>query len=50
MKAPIPARQREEQRYAAAIDHYRAAASRTSSIPERNYLTTHAARLAAEQK
>jgi RNA polymerase sigma factor (sigma-70 family) len=29
----------------AAIAHYRAAASRTTSIPERNYLTTKAARL-----
>jgi RNA polymerase sigma factor (sigma-70 family) len=31
----------------AAITHYRAAATRTTSIPERNYLTTKAARLAA---
>ena len=31
---------------AAAIDHYRAAAARTTSIPERNYLTMKAARLA----
>ena len=31
----------------AAIAHYRAAASRTTSIPERNYLTTKAARLSA---
>ena len=30
----------------AAIQHYRAAASRTTSVPERNYLTTQAARLA----
>jgi RNA polymerase sigma factor (sigma-70 family) len=30
---------------AAALIHYRAAASRTTSIPERNYLTTKAARL-----
>ena len=29
----------------AAIAHYQAAAARTSSIPERNYLTTRAARL-----
>ena len=29
----------------AAIAHYRAAAGRTTSIPERNYLTTRAARL-----
>ena len=29
----------------AAIAHYRAAASRTTSIPERNYLTTQAAKL-----
>jgi RNA polymerase sigma factor (sigma-70 family) len=29
----------------AAIAHYQAAASRTTSIPERNYLTTRAARL-----
>jgi hypothetical protein len=34
----------------AAIAHYRKAAGRTSSIPERNYLTTKAARLAAERK
>ena len=31
---------------AAAIAHYRAAAGRTTSIPERNYLATRAARLA----
>jgi predicted RNA polymerase sigma factor len=31
----------------AAIAHYRAAAGRTTSLPERNYLTTRAARLAA---
>ena len=30
----------------AAIPHYRAAAGRTTSVPERNYLTTQAARLA----
>lgn len=30
----------------AAVAHYRAAASRTTSLPERNYLTTQAARLA----
>jgi RNA polymerase sigma factor (sigma-70 family) len=30
----------------AAITHYRAAAERTASLPERNYLTTKAARLA----
>jgi len=29
----------------AAIEHYRIAASRTSSMPERNYLLTQAARL-----
>lgn len=33
-----------------AIAHYRAAADRTTSIPERNYLTTKAARLTAEQR
>src|SRR5258708_4357540 len=33
----------------AAIAHYRAAAARTSSLPERNYLTTKAARLSAER-
>jgi predicted RNA polymerase sigma factor len=33
-----------------ALAHYRAAAERTSSIPERNYLNTKAARLAAEQR
>jgi RNA polymerase sigma factor (sigma-70 family) len=32
----------------AAIERYRAAAGRTNSIPERNYLTTQAARLAAK--
>jgi predicted RNA polymerase sigma factor len=31
----------------AAIEHYRAAASRTTSTPERNYLATKAARLTA---
>ena len=31
--------------YTRAIRHYRAAAERTASIPERNYLTTKAARL-----
>ncbi|HEX5107389.1 MAG TPA: hypothetical protein VFV95_03045 [Vicinamibacterales bacterium] len=31
----------------AAIAHYRAAARRTSSIPERDYLTAQAARLTA---
>jgi predicted RNA polymerase sigma factor len=31
--------------YRAAIEHYRAAAGRTASIPERNYLMTQAARL-----
>jgi predicted RNA polymerase sigma factor len=29
----------------AAISHYQAAAARTTSIPERNYLTTKAAKL-----
>ncbi|MBV8772745.1 MAG: sigma-70 family RNA polymerase sigma factor [Deltaproteobacteria bacterium] len=33
--------------YEAAIEHYRNAAARTTSIPERNYLMTQAARLAA---
>jgi len=33
----------------AAIEHYRAAAGRTTSIPERNYLTTRSARLLAER-
>ena len=33
-----------------AIAHYRAAAQRTASIPERNYLTTKAARLLVEQR
>ena len=32
----------------AAIAHYRAAAARTTSVPERNYLATKAARLAAD--
>jgi predicted RNA polymerase sigma factor len=31
-----------------ALDHYRAAAERTMSLPERNYLLTRAARLANE--
>jgi predicted RNA polymerase sigma factor len=31
-----------------AIVHYRVAAERTASIPERNYLTTKAARLTAK--
>jgi predicted RNA polymerase sigma factor len=34
----------------AALAHYQAAASRTTSLPERNYLTTRAARLAAAQR
>jgi len=34
----------------AAASHYRAAASRTTSVPERNYLTTKAASLTARQK
>jgi RNA polymerase sigma factor (sigma-70 family) len=34
----------------AAIVHYRVAAGRTTSIPERNYLTTRAARLTAERR
>ena len=33
--------------YATAITHFQAAAARTTSIPERNYLTTKAARLLA---
>ncbi len=35
---------------AAAIDHYRAAAGRTTSIAERHYLTTKAARLTAPER
>jgi RNA polymerase sigma factor (sigma-70 family) len=34
--------------YDAAIGHYRLAATRTTSIPERNYLMTQAARLAGD--
>jgi RNA polymerase sigma factor (sigma-70 family) len=34
--------------YEAAIKHYRLAAQRTTSIPERNYLMTQAARLAGD--
>jgi RNA polymerase sigma factor (sigma-70 family) len=34
----------------AAIAHYRAAAGKTGSLPERNYLLTQAARLSSEQK
>jgi RNA polymerase sigma factor (sigma-70 family) len=33
-----------------AVAHYQAAARRTTSVPERNYLTTKAARLTARQK
>jgi predicted RNA polymerase sigma factor len=33
--------------HTAAIAHYRAAAGRTASMPERDYLTTKAARLLA---
>jgi hypothetical protein len=33
-----------------AIRHYQAAAGRTASLPERNYLTTKAARLAADKE
>lgn len=33
---------------AGAIDHYRAAAGKTGSLPERNYLLTQAARLSGE--
>lgn len=33
-----------------AIEHYRAAAERTTSLPERNYLTTKAARMAVTTK
>ena len=36
--------------YEQAIAHYRAAAERTSSIPERNYLTGKALRLARDQR
>jgi predicted RNA polymerase sigma factor len=34
----------------AAIAHYRKAAGRTTSIPERNYLMTQAARLSDDRK
>jgi predicted RNA polymerase sigma factor len=34
----------------AAVAHYRAAASRTTSIPEQQYLTTQAARLRPRTK
>jgi predicted RNA polymerase sigma factor len=33
-----------------AVVHYRAAADRTASIPERDYLTTKAARLTVERR
>jgi predicted RNA polymerase sigma factor len=33
-----------------ALAHYRAAAERTMSMPERNYLLTRAARLASEPR
>ncbi len=36
--------------YAAAITHYRIAAGRTTSIPERNYLVTQATRLSENTK
>jgi predicted RNA polymerase sigma factor len=32
----------------AAVRHYRAAAGKTASLPERNYLLTQAARLSSE--
>ena len=32
----------------AAVAHYRAAAGRTTSLPERHYLTSQAARLRAQ--
>jgi RNA polymerase sigma factor (sigma-70 family) len=35
--------------YRAAIEHYRMAASRTASLPERDYLMTQAARLSEQQ-
>jgi hypothetical protein len=35
---------------AAAIAHYRRAAQRTTSAPERDYLLTQAARLAADAR
>jgi predicted RNA polymerase sigma factor len=35
---------------AAAVDHYRAAAGRTTSIAERNYLATKAARLTSPER
>ena len=35
---------------ARAVAHYRAAAERTASIPERNYLTARASRVVAEQQ
>jgi predicted RNA polymerase sigma factor len=35
---------------AAAVEHYRAAAERTTSIPERDYLLTQAARLANDRR
>jgi len=34
--------------YKAAVEHYRAAAGKTASLPERNYLLTQAARLSSE--
>jgi predicted RNA polymerase sigma factor len=36
--------------YESAIRHYRAAAGRTTSLPEQNYLMTQAARLDDETK
>jgi len=36
--------------HARALEHYRAAAERTTSIPERTYLTTKAARLATARR
>ena len=36
--------------YERALVHYRAAAERTASIPERNYLTSKAARLTSERR
>jgi predicted RNA polymerase sigma factor len=34
---------------AAALEHYRAAANRTTSLPEQRYLTTRADRLKSER-
>jgi hypothetical protein len=53
-KVAVPANERAEDRRRqlskAALTHYRAAAGRTTNLPEQRYLTTQAARLKMESK